>query len=184
MIEMYKDKFLKDRKAIQDMVQIKFKDKKLICLEEIFVIFIISFFTFSYYIQIIKLSRRSKMLPTFIVIVLSGLIILSLLKNILIISRKPASIKETDFCQENKINSSYSEIKKLFLPIIFLLLFSISINYIGMYVAVPLFLLLSMLYYGIRKWGTLILISLGITLFIYLIFEKWLMVIFPKGIIF
>lgn len=161
-----------------------FKDKVVMINEEIFILLIIISFVIPYFIQVIELSRKSRLFPTFIVVVVSGLILIRL-RNCVSINKSQTPIKNFDLKHPNKKEeNSITQNIKTFFPLLSLLLLAISLNYFGTYIAVPLFIFLSMLYYGVRNWVNMIFISLGMTLFLYLVFGKWLIIPMPQGIFF
>jgi len=170
---------LKDRNIL-----LRFKDKELMIKEEIFILLLIISFIIPYLIQIVELSRRSRLFPIFIVVAISGLILIRL-KNIVSISKSQTPIENYDLKQSNKKEkNSLTQNSKTLFPLLSLFLLAISLNYIGTYIMVPLFLILTMRYYGVRKWPNIIFVSLGMTLFLYLVFGKWLIIPLPQGIFF
>ena len=67
---------------------------------------------------------------------------------------------------------------------ILLLLYSISLSYLGFYLASAVFLPLAMLLLGAKKLLSICLTSAGVLLFVYLIFAKLLEVPLPEGSLF
>lgn len=56
-----------------------------------------------------------------------------------------------------------------------------SISYLGVLIATPLCLVVYFRYFGLSKWRWVLLLAVGITLLIYLCFEKLMMVPLPMG---
>lgn len=67
---------------------------------------------------------------------------------------------------------------------ILLLIYSVSLSYLGFYFASALFLPLAMLLLGARKPLSICLTSAGVLMFVYLVFAKLLEVPLPEGSLF
>lgn len=67
---------------------------------------------------------------------------------------------------------------------ILLLIYSTALSYLGFYISSALFLPLAMLMLGAKKPLSLSLTSVGVLLFVYLVFEKLLEVPLPEGSLF
>jgi len=166
-------------------IMLKAKNKRIIFNEEIFILFIIAIFTILYFIQILELSRRSRLLPVIITVIVSGLILIRIWKSINIVKNKPhpQSSENVSINQKEKVEKKdIHKITKIFFPLISILILAFAITYIGTYIAVPIFIILSMRYYGVKNWWNMIIISAITTLFLYLLFGKWLMTPLPSGI--
>lgn len=67
---------------------------------------------------------------------------------------------------------------------VLLLIYSTALSYLGFYISSALFLPLAMLMLGAKKPLSLSLTSVGVLLFVYLVFEKLLEVPLPEGSLF
>jgi len=170
---------IRDKKIIVGL-----KEKQIVIKEEIIILLIITGFIIPYFIQIIDLSKRSRMWPTFIVVTISILILIKLIQSISIIK----TTVNTDSQQQadNKKMERLPSIKERFtlFPLLALIILALALPILGTYIAVPVFAFLTMLYYGVRKWVIMILVVIGVTLFLFFVFKMWLMVPLPEGIIF
>ena len=54
-------------------------------------------------------------------------------------------------------------------------------HFIGLYVAAALYLAFYMRWVGRHRWGTVVILALGIPVVTFLIFETWFLVPMPKG---
>lgn len=63
-------------------------------------------------------------------------------------------------------------------------LYIFVIRYIGFLIATPIFFFLFMYIYGERKWKQMVIISVALSIGLYLIFEKGFQVMLPGGILF
>lgn len=164
-------------------IVVETKKNKIEIKEEALILSIIIAFIIPYYFQIIELSKRSKQLPLFIVFIISLLILMRLIKCININKETDKSIVKSKNSQATKEEGSFIN-KFPLLPILGLLFLAFGVSIVGTYISVPVFVFLMMFYYGLRKWVIMILLSLGVTLFLYFVFKIWLMVPLPQGIIF
>lgn len=57
------------------------------------------------------------------------------------------------------------------------------LSYLGVALATPLCLLALFWYFGLRKWSWILLLTIGVTIFIYAIFEKLMGIPLPQGIL-
>lgn len=73
---------------------------------------------------------------------------------------------------------------KAFRMIFLFILYLLMMQWIGFFVSTFLFAILSSRLTETRDWGRPIALSAGITLFCYLLFEVWLKLSFPRGILF
>lgn len=63
-------------------------------------------------------------------------------------------------------------------------LYIFVMRYIGFLIATPIFFFLFMYIYGERKWKQMVIISVALSIALYLIFEKGFQVMLPSGILF
>ena len=56
--------------------------------------------------------------------------------------------------------------------------------FVGMYITTPLFLIASMSFLGMKQWKVLIPVSIGMDLFIFLVFHLVFKVTIPMGVFF
>lgn len=165
-------------------ITIELKKKQIVIKEEIIILLIITGFIIPYFIQIIDLSRRSRLWPTFIVITISILMLIKLIQSISIIKTTVNTNSQQE--ADNKKTERSLSLKERFtlFPLLALIILAVALPVLGTYIAVPIFVFFTMLYYGVRKWAIMILVVLGVTLFLFFVFKMWLMVPLPEGIIF
>ena len=78
----------------------------------------------------------------------------------------------------------FSNTGRAMLYALILLTYVLAINYIGFYIATPIYLVVGMLFLGQKQPKTLIGVALGTTLVIYLFFDLLLGMKIPQGIFF
>jgi putative tricarboxylic transport membrane protein len=74
--------------------------------------------------------------------------------------------------------------KKALWMMVFFVLYLLMMQWIGFFVSTFLFAILTSRLTEKKDWGRPIVLSAGITLFCYLLFEVWLKLSFPRGILF
>ena len=76
-----------------------------------------------------------------------------------------------------------NEVKPLLMISVFVV-YLLMVKWVGFFVSNFLFVIISSRLIGARDWGRPIALSAGITLFCYFLFEVWLKLSFPRGILF
>ncbi|HLO12920.1 MAG TPA: tripartite tricarboxylate transporter TctB family protein [Pseudoneobacillus sp.] len=111
--------------------------------------------------------------PKMLSFILIGLSILLFIQSL----REPKS-------EQSDSSSQTNNWKKTFLGIVGTIVYTFIFHYIGFYIATILFLFAMMWMLGFKKIVVSIILSIGITLFIYVVFEMLLQVPIPKGVLF
>ena len=68
--------------------------------------------------------------------------------------------------------------------IVMMVVYVAATYFVGMYITTPIFLIAAMYYLGMRKWKVLLPVSLGMDIFIYLVFGMVFKVAIPMGVLF
>jgi len=83
-----------------------------------------------------------------------------------------------EFLQRNKV-----EVKPLLMIAVFIV-YLLMVKWIGFFISNFLFVIMSSKLIGARDWGRPIALSAGVSLFCYFLFEVWLKLSFPRGVLF
>jgi putative tricarboxylic transport membrane protein len=84
----------------------------------------------------------------------------------------------TEFLQKNR-----GETKPLLMIAVFIV-YLLMVKWIGFFISNFLFVIISSKLIGARDWGRPIVLSAGVSLFCYFLFEVWLKLSFPRGALF
>jgi hypothetical protein len=87
-----------------------------------------------------------------------------------------SSIRE--FLQRNK-----GEAKPLLLIAVFIV-YLLMVKWVGFFISNFIFVIISSKLIGAKDWGRPIALSAGVSLFCYFLFEVWLKLSFPRGVLF
>ncbi|OGP89068.1 MAG: hypothetical protein A2156_12775 [Deltaproteobacteria bacterium RBG_16_48_10] len=90
--------------------------------------------------------------------------------------RTGSSIRE--FLQRNK-----GEVKPILMMGVFIV-YLLMVKWVGFFISNFLFAIISSKLIGARDWGGPIALSAGVSLFCYFLFEVWLKLSFPRGVLF
>ena len=100
---------------------------------------------------------------------------------------KPEETKESvegigspirEFLQRNK-----GEVKPLLMIAVFIV-YLLMVKWVGFFTSNFMFVIISSKLIGAKDWGRPIALSAGVSLFCYFLFEVWLKLSFPRGILF
>lgn len=87
--------------------------------------------------------------------------------------------------EKSNESKNTSKTRKLLISILFIVIYTfVGISTIGFYLSTIIFLLVIMFFLGERRWWLLLIVSLGIIMFIHLLFSYYLGINFPKGFFF
>ena len=144
---------------------------KHICIKkEIIVPLLMLAFTVAYYAQSYQLSKNSLAFPSVFLIILLITSVYSIIKSITIVTPE---VEERE--------DSALVTKKVVLYFLMLALFVFALPYIGVYIAIPAFLVITMLLLNVRNIKTLIIIPVAVTVAIHLVFVVLLSTRLPTG---
>ena len=76
-----------------------------------------------------------------------------------------------------------AETKPLFMIAVFIV-YLLMVKWVGFFISNFLFVIVSSKLIGARDWGRPIALSAGVSLFCYFLFEVWLKLSFPRGVLF
>jgi len=91
--------------------------------------------------------------------------------------------EETEGAIREFLQRIRDEVKPLLMIAVFVV-YLLMVKWVGFFVSNFLFVIISSRLIGARDWGRPIALSAGITLFCYFLFEVWLKLSFPRGILF
>jgi len=81
------------------------------------------------------------------------------------------------------LQRSRGEIKPLLMVAVFIV-YLLMVRWVGFFISNFLFVIVSSKLVGAKDWGRPIALSVGIGLFCYFLFEAWLKLSFPRGVLF
>ncbi len=90
----------------------------------------------------------------------------------------PSNVSITEFLQR-----STGETKPLVLVAVFIV-YLLMVKWVGFFISNFLFVIVSSKLLGAKDWARPIVLSAGVSLFCYFLFEVWLKLSFPRGILF
>jgi putative tricarboxylic transport membrane protein len=76
---------------------------------------------------------------------------------------------------------SYADLKPVLLMLVPTIVYVVLISYLGIYVASALYIAGFMLFQGKYKWLPTAIVSIGVPVAIFALFEIWFLVPLPKG---
>jgi putative tricarboxylic transport membrane protein len=77
--------------------------------------------------------------------------------------------------------ADWSQLRQVLLVFVPTAIYVVSILYVGMYLSSTVLIAVFMLWIGKYHWSLTAVISIGTSIVIYLMFEKWFLVPLPKG---
>ena len=134
------------------------------------------------YVQSLDYTQESASYPRAIIILLiflSILIIIEGLKKTKLMKEKDANLFEGE---ESPL--SIAVLKSPLFSIAYVVAYAILINLLGFFTSTILFTIAFLAFMGVRRWQTFVYTTIGINLFIYLLFVLQLKVQLPEGILF
>lgn len=152
------------------MLSFHIKGKRVCIKKEVIVPLFMLIFTISYYWQTHTLSSKSLAFPKVFLIILFASSIYSIIKSVTIVTPEVASAEKAPLFT-----------KKILLYFVSLAAFIAILPYAGVYIAIPAFLIVTMLFLNVRNIKTLILVPAGVTVVIHLLFVVLLSTRLPAG---
>ncbi len=92
-----------------------------------------------------------------------------------------SNVKRTSFLESMRAGSGRA---RVLLMVAVLIIYILMIGWLGFFVSNFCFVIVASRLTGARTWRAPVMLSLGINLFCYVLFELWLKLNFPRGILF
>ena len=144
---------------------------KFVCIKkEVIVPLFMLIFTISYYWQAHTLSSKSLAFPRVFLIILFISSLYSIIKSVTIVTPDVEEAEKAPLFT-----------KKVLLYFTLLTAFILLLPYVGVYIAIPAFLIITMFSLNVRSIKTLILVPVGVTAAIHLLFVVLLSTRLPAG---
>lgn len=144
--------------------------KRFCVKKDIIVPLIMLVFTIAYYVSARNLSSKSLAFPRIFLAILFMTSVYSIIKDIKVLTPEEA---------EEQANPLFT--KKIILYFLAMLAFVLLLPIIGIYIAIPTFLIITMLALGLRNIKVLIMIPICVTVLIHLLFVVLLSTPLPVG---
>lgn len=157
------------------MFRIRTKNGVIEISKEIIVVLFMDVFTVFYAVSTKNLSIASRMFPIFL---MAGIAIFSIM-----CLKKAIHFKQLDSNESAAEEIGFGISPKLVGFFSLLIVTLLVFQFIGAWICIFAFLLLSMLLLGVKNKATLILVPLIMDLFIYLVFKMWLAIPLPAGLL-
>lgn len=152
------------------MISLRIGGKHVCIKKEIIIPIFMLVFVVSYYIQAHDLSPKSLAFPSVFLIILTVSSVYAAVKSVAIVT------PEIEAAEKKPLLT-----KKVLYYLCTLTLFIISLPYLGIYITIPAFLIITMLLLRVRDIKTLIIIPAGVTVLIHLLFVVLLSTRLPSG---
>jgi putative tricarboxylic transport membrane protein len=101
--------------------------------------------------------------------------------GLLIIGSSAVNLVQMGLTDRRSGFADWSQLRQVLLVFVPTAIYVVSILYVGMYLSSTVLIAVFMLWIGKYHWSLTAVISIGTSIVIYLMFEKWFLVPLPKG---